>query len=31
MTNPLSPLLGPGSQPAEDDAVLEYMEMPSGM
>lgn len=31
MTSPLSPLLGPGSQPVEEDAVLEYMEMPSGM
>ncbi len=31
MTSPLSALLGPGSQPAEEDAILEYMEMPTGM
>jgi hydrogenase-1 operon protein HyaF len=31
MTSPLSSLLGPGSQPSEEDVVLEYMEMPSDM
>ncbi|MCI4664577.1 MAG: hydrogenase expression/formation protein [Neomegalonema sp.] len=33
MTNPFSaPLLGPGAQPADEDgAVLDYMQMPSGM
>lgn len=30
MTSPATSLLGPGSQP-DDDAVLEYMEMPNGM
>lgn len=31
MTSPDAFPLGPGSQPADDDAVLEYMEMPDGM
>ncbi|QKV17315.1 hydrogenase expression/formation protein [Oricola thermophila] len=32
MTNPISPLVGPGSQPGEEDgATLNYLQMPSGM
>lgn len=31
MTNASMPLTGPGSQPDEDDVVLDYMQMPQGM
>ncbi|MBL8790279.1 MAG: hydrogenase expression/formation protein [Rhizobiales bacterium] len=31
MTNTALPLTGPGSQPDEEDVVLDYMQMPQGM
>jgi hydrogenase-1 operon protein HyaF len=31
MVNSVLAALGPGSQPSEDDAVLEYVQLPSGM
>ncbi|WP_193176670.1 hydrogenase expression/formation protein [Oricola nitratireducens] len=32
MNDPISPLVGPGSQPGEEDgAALDYLQMPSGM
>ncbi len=29
--SPINPLVGPGSQPSEEDADLAFMEMPKGM